>query len=159
MEEWVHLLEYPNYELSNYGKIKSRRTLRYLHGGLTRDGYLQVTLRADGLNHQKYVHVLVAEVFVGRPYGDYEVNHIDGDKSNNHWDNLEWITHRENMRHAYESGLMNAQRIRVRIIETGDEFGSYSECADFLKVHKNSISDYFRGKQNSVRGVHLERID
>lgn len=54
------------------------------------------------------VHRLVAMAFVPNPEGHTEVNHIDGDKGNNHCDNLEWCSRLENMRHAFANGLCKA---------------------------------------------------
>ena len=57
------------------------------------------------------VHRLVAECFCERPPGNVEVNHKDGNKLNNHFSNLEWVTHLENVRHAYRTGLITGAQI------------------------------------------------
>jgi hypothetical protein len=54
---------------------------------------------------QERLHRLVAEAFIPNPANLLEVNHLDGNKLNNNADNLEWVTHAENMRHAVVSGL------------------------------------------------------
>lgn len=53
------------------------------------------------------VHRLVAIKFIPNPFGLPQVNHKDGNKDNNHKDNLEWVTQQENMTHAKENGLLN----------------------------------------------------
>lgn len=58
------------------------------------------------------VHKLVAETYIPNPYNKPEVNHIDGNKLNNHVSNLEWVTHRENMGHAYTTGLIDLNNRR-----------------------------------------------
>ncbi len=70
-------------------------------------GYKRVVLRyrGDPTSHGKYVHRLVAEMFIENPEGFTEVNHIDGDKSNNHYTNLEWCSRKQNITHAWETGL------------------------------------------------------
>ncbi|WP_213020142.1 HNH endonuclease signature motif containing protein [Bacillus sp. RIT 809] len=59
---------------------------------------------SDAKHH--YVHRLVAEVFIQKEEGKELVNHIDGNKSNNCIDNLEWCTHKENMEHARDKQLL-----------------------------------------------------
>ncbi len=66
-----------------------------------------VNLWADGKRKAKLVHRLVAETFIPNPESKPDVNHIDGDSTNNHVSNLEWVTKSENMRHAFDAGLLN----------------------------------------------------
>jgi hypothetical protein len=75
-----------------------RPASRYHMVCLTRDGGKQIG---------ELVHRIVAKAWIGLPTADAkEINHIDGDKLNNHVDNLEWCSHSENMAHAVASGLM-----------------------------------------------------
>jgi hypothetical protein len=71
-------------------------------------GYINVTLNKGckskrGKNY--YIHILVAENFIPNIENKSEVNHKDGNKKNNSIDNLEWVTRKENMEHAFENGL------------------------------------------------------
>jgi hypothetical protein len=70
------------------------------------NGYLKVGL-ADGKGGhiQKLIHRIVAKHYVPNPYDYTQVNHIDGDKSNNNATNLEWVTAEENVNHALKTGL------------------------------------------------------
>lgn len=65
-------------------------------------GYRVISLFRDGVQFQTTVHRLVATAFIPNPEGLPEVNHIDGDKSNNCVTNLEWVTKSENAQHAVE---------------------------------------------------------
>jgi len=71
-------------------------------------GYLRVSLRREKWNDPiegKYVHRLVAEAFIPNPNGLPDVNHIDGNKSNNCVENLEWVSRQDNITHAWSTGL------------------------------------------------------
>lgn len=86
-----------NYELELKGKIfKGRDNKR---------GYLLVSLCKDNNTLNSYIHRLVATLYVSNPYNKKEVNHIDGNKLNNHYLNLEWCTRSDNLKHAYDNGL------------------------------------------------------
>ena len=69
----------------------------------------------DKKRHKFYIHRLVAEAFILNPYSLPQVNHIDGCKTNNNVDNLEWCTDSENMYHSYRIGLHKPSRGRRRI--------------------------------------------
>ena len=89
------------------GRIYSNIRHRFLRPNKTRDGYLQVTIhRNDGSSKTSTVHRLVAMLFVMNPDMKTEVNHIDGNKLNNHYTNLEWCTKSENSKHAVRLGLI-----------------------------------------------------
>lgn len=102
-----------SYEVSNLGRIKRTKsgpntfTGRILRPSVNSKGYLRVNL--CGSRKWYSCHSLVAAAFIGpRPEG-LEINHIDGDKTNNHADNLEYVTSSENHKHAFSLGLKNSQ--------------------------------------------------
>jgi len=68
-------------------------------------GYLAVGYKIANKLHREYVHRLVAEVFLPCAPCKLEINHIDGDKTNNNVHNLEWVTHSQNHQHAARCGL------------------------------------------------------
>lgn len=70
----------------------------------TTKGYKQVRLRKDGKTYTYSVHRLVAFTFISNPVNKPCINHIDSNRSNNHVDNLEWVTHAENTAHAIKVG-------------------------------------------------------
>lgn len=109
-----------SYQVSNMGRVRSvdrevtykdgkkcRHKGRVLKPYLNNKGYEYLKLCIDNGRNNKSVHRLVLEAF--KPHvnmSDLEVNHIDGNKLNNHLTNLEWVTRRDNILHAYDMGLI-----------------------------------------------------
>lgn len=112
-EIWKPIKNYEGlYEISNFGNV---RRLRFINGKhnfehtkmckltLNTYGYITVNLCKNGKANTKRVHRLVAETFLGE--SKLQVDHIDGNKSNNRIDNLEYVTPKENTNRAWEKGL------------------------------------------------------
>lgn len=77
---------------------------------LNTDGYYTVHLNKDAITKTITVHILVANAFVDGKFDGAEVNHIDSNRTNNRPENLEWITHRDNVYHAINRGVMYYQK-------------------------------------------------
>lgn len=116
------------YKVSNLGKVKSldrERMTRNQYGAVstrivkgkelvpfpTLTGYLEVSLYANKERRNFLIHRLVAQTFIPNIKELLEVNHIDGNKSNNRVDNLEWCTNVENQQHAIRNGLRKVKRV------------------------------------------------
>ena len=93
------------YLISNRGRIISLNSGSEMAQYVQKNGYAAVKLHTHNVKRTFLIHRLVASAFVPNPNGLAEVNHIDGDKLNNSADNLEWVTHSQNMRHSIEVGL------------------------------------------------------
>lgn len=108
IEIWKKLEEYPCYEISTMGRLKSIKTnkiLKPLKYGL----YLGYTITHIHPRKREYAHRLVAITFLGNPKGpQYTVNHKNGNKYDNSVENLEWCTLSDNLKHAYRIGLRTA---------------------------------------------------
>lgn len=107
-EEWKICDECDNYLISNQGKarrIDSNRTLKPTNV----DGYLQVKLSKNGKVLSRKLHILVGRLFISNPENKKSINHINCNKSDNRIENLEWVTQKENIQHAWKNGLMNSK--------------------------------------------------
>ena len=110
-EVWASIPNFSRYEASNLGRLRS---LNYKNSGITKiitpskscDGYLKTMLLRDDNKYKSWTaHLFVCLTFYGvKPYG-MEINHKDGDKTNNNVSNLEYCTHSENCKHSFDTGL------------------------------------------------------
>lgn len=94
-----------NYYVSDKGLIKNNSTGRILKLTCNHKGYKKTNISIDGKLRTVYIHRLVAELFVPNPKNLPQVNHKDGDKTNNSSNNLEWVTAQENIIHAHKTKL------------------------------------------------------
>jgi hypothetical protein len=97
------------YEVTDDGRVLSHKFGRVRELRPTPDtrGYLSVQLHDSGRFRTCRIHREVAKAFVENPQSKDYPNHIDGNKTNNHYTNLEWVTKSENTLHAYRLGLMD----------------------------------------------------
>lgn len=110
LEVWRPVAGWKNYEVSNFGRVRSIRTTwrlgRVLKPVRLNGGYMKVTLCAEyPVRKDLLIHRLVAVAFHGEPTEERpHVNHKDLDKSNNKASNLEWVSRSENDQHAARRG-------------------------------------------------------
>lgn len=160
MELWLDVPGFSNYEVSCRGRVRNKTTVKILKPNDVR-GYQRVVLCDENGHHPKSVHRLVADAFYdGDDHDQLEVNHIDGDKSNNFIANLEWCTSSENRLHAFKTGLQKSPMCKkVMILETGEEFETMTACAKHIGGDMKLISACVRGLQNTHKGYHFKLID
>ena len=115
MEIWKDITGYDGvYQISNYGRVRRfwkksqwnpEGKLKMLKVSIGERGYQCVNLYKNGKRTTCKIHRLVSFEFIENTLNKPQVNHIDGNKINNHVDNLEWCTCSENLKHAYKTGL------------------------------------------------------
>jgi hypothetical protein len=106
-EEWKAIAECNGqYYVSSWGRVKSFKhgKERILKHWIVK-GYVFVQLSKNNKQKSVSIHRLVANAFIMNPLKKTSVNHKDGNKTNNCIDNLEWMTHKENIQHAWDTGL------------------------------------------------------
>jgi hypothetical protein len=175
------------YQVSNYGRVLSKeRTFTRIHPitnkitefraksgilkpSLTNKGYFRISL---GKGRKKFsVHRVVLMTFGNLPINDkMQVNHIDGDKTNNHIDNLEWLTNRENIIHAYANNLIHIKKGEFNLSSkklvqldstTGEvikEWGCLSYVKEQLNYDLSNISNACNGKRKTAYGFKWKYI-
>lgn len=159
MKTWRKIADFAKYEASDDGCIRNRESGHVLKPFRRSDGYPCVILsNCDGKSCRS-VHRLVAETFIPNPQYKPMVNHIDGDKTNNSVNNLEWSTGSENVRHAYRTGLVDHYKVGVQVIETGEIFNSIRTCATAIDGDCSAICACLHGRLKSHKGYHFRQID
>ena len=98
LEHWASIDGYLNYQVSWWGRVLNTKTGRILKNTFGSHGYLHVSLSKNGKVKTHCIHVMVAQAWVSNPEEKRCVDHIDGDKANNHFENLRFATHSENNR-------------------------------------------------------------
>lgn len=105
MEIEKAIVGFESYKIHKDGYVTSTRSGRILKTDLVGKGYYLVTLSEKGNKKREYIHRLVGFAFIPNPDKKPFINHINGIKTDNRVENLEWITHKDNLRHAYDNGL------------------------------------------------------
>ena len=110
MEIWKDIPNYEGlYQISNFGNVKSLISNKILKPSKDRFGYVRFNALKDKKQKTLRIHRLVMEIF--NPINTtMQVNHIDGNKLNNNSNNLEWLTRKENIQHAFKNNLMGKNK-------------------------------------------------
>jgi hypothetical protein len=125
-----------NYQVSNLGRVKNINTGKILNYNKISTGYLKVDLYHLGVRRACAIHRLVLIAFLGEKKG-LIVNHKDGRKMNNQLDNLEWVTHSENILHAFRMGLIIPRTKKVSLFKDGvykNTFNSVKDASEHLGI-------------------------
>ena len=152
MEEWKKFRD-SIYSVSNRGRVRNDIKNTILTPYSNQFGRMLVDFRST-LGKCFQVHRVVAEVFIGEP-GKLEVNHRDGNTKNNSLENLEYVTAKENMRHAVENGLCQKknlkkfQNTREEMFRLKSEGHNQAQIAKILAVDASHVSRTLRGKTNA----------
>lgn len=162
METWKPLKNYPGYEYSDTGLLRSinyKRTgkVRVLSPAKSTDGYLKTMLKGvDGRYHTIALHRVIMESELPKP-AKHEVNHKNGIKTDNRIDNLEWITHSANCKHSFDMGLQKPKRGELN----GMAKLTVEKVAELRRMKREGGRFWGRNeiaKELGVSGKHLQKI-
>lgn len=146
------------YEISEKGELRNSISGRLLKPKINKKGYVYYTVSCDGVLRDISAHRAVAISFLENPDDLEQINHIDGNKTNNHYSNLEWMTQSQNMKHAFENNLLNFSSIEVPVIQlTKDddfiaEFKSASDAAREVNGYRSHITSCCKGTRKTHKG-------
>lgn len=165
--EWRDIKGYEgHYRISEYGDVMSLKGKKKLLRPGQACGYLKVSLSKNGIIKSYLVHRLVATAFCNNPNKYEEVNHIDENKINNHYSNLEWCNHKYNMNYGTRNTRVSEKMIgnnnggrKVKCIELNMVFDSVTKAAEYVNGKGTAISASIAGKRKTHRGYHWEYID
>jgi hypothetical protein len=160
MTNWVDIVGFEGfYQISDEGEVKSLRNNLILKTSDDNKGYPAIRLSINGKLTRKRLHRIVAEHFIPNPAKKPEVNHIDGDKHNNNINNLEWVTHLENIRHAHVTGLTtNMASKAIQMLDKDGtlirEFYSLHEAERDTGAEPSNIVKVCKGKRKTTNGYY-----
>jgi len=155
-EEFVLMYDYDNIYISNYGRVYSGSMFDFMKINTPDGGYSRVDILRNNCRKGYYIHRVVADHFIENVDGKDYVNHIDLNKGNPHYINLEWVSHSENIRHAVKNriGMYNFRKERKDkdcLLKSGEliseccigDSGAYM-VTNFGRVYSNKTSVWLR---------------
>jgi hypothetical protein len=162
----IVLKDYPNYSITKDGKVFSHKTNKFLSNRNNKKrGYNYVVLYANNKHKNILVHRLVAIAYLQNPLNKRCVNHINGIKTDNRVENLEWNTHSENSKHAYKNGLVkisnlcNQNKVKANSklvvnLLNGIFYDSVKEASIISGINYNTLMGYL-GKHKTNKSTFI----
>lgn len=170
MTEWRPVVGYEGfYEVSEFGDVRSvdrcvvsrgrRKPLRGrpMRPFLSKAGYPRLNLCRDGETRGISIHRMVACAFILWPEGKTQVNHIDGNKRNNHVKNLEWVTGAENSHHRIDGGFSRHNKLKLTrsdVVSAREEYLSGVSVQTLSQ--KYGVS--YEGMSHAISGISWKRV-
>jgi hypothetical protein len=140
----IKILGYKGYYIDNNFNIVSKKNGKkhIMKCHIRRVGYYYVTLRKNTKHHNLLIHRIIATAFISNPENKPQVNHINGIKTDNRLENLEWVTAQENTIHGYNAGLHNLCQ---------------GEKHHWSKLKKKDVIEIRRRKDNGEKSITIAK--
>lgn len=126
---------YNNYLISENGEVYSIKSKKYIKPRINENNYLIIDLYKNNIRKTYKLHRLVAQAFLDNPDNLPQVNHKDCNKLNNNISNLEWCTASQNTKHAWDNGLK--EHVRSKLKELGKINIKYAQEARIKHLDEN----------------------
>lgn len=171
-EVWKDVVGYEGlYRISNQGtvcRLYKNGKVNFMTPRIL-NGYWRVKLCNGNTQKEYFLHRLIAQAFIPNPENKPEINHINGIKTDNRIENLEWVTRSENAIHATKTGLLKYSEYRynrtrdvnskpVMCVETGKIYVSCTEAGKDIKTDAAHIGECISGKRNTAGGYHWKLV-
>lgn len=140
---------FEEYLISKDGKVFSTKTNKFLNPSKTKDGYLKVALRSNNKAYYFRVHKLVAMTYLDNPNSLTEVNHKDFNRTNNCLDNLEWISHDDNILYSKINNRFKGDKPLRKVFIFTNVFNGKS----FAIIGMKNVAKHFGVSQDSLKAL------
>lgn len=156
--------EYKGYILYDDGRVYSEKSNKFLKDTFDSNGYQYVNLHNGKSRKWPKKHRLIGIAFVENPDNKEQINHIDGNKNNNHYSNLEWVTNKENRIHGIENGLLNFIQYNIEQYDLdGNYIQTYHTAEEALESlgidgSPGNIGRVIRGTRKTAYGYVWKQV-
>lgn len=146
-----------HYEISNLGRVRNKRTGRFIVTKQGKLGYPKVNLWKSNKYKTILIHRLIGIHFIPNPLNYKEINHIDGNRTNNSIENLEWVSRKQNCIHAVETGLVPLGQARRNSKLTNAQAMEIYKLSHSGTMKRQEIANMFQISTTQVSQIKNKR--